>query len=78
MLYFKMANNNVGDAISSNLTRHTTAAQQRLKNLALSPEGIMIANDSAHDANDICFAGIMMISSLSLSIGLLLGFLIAS
>ena len=38
----------------------------------------MIANDSANDANDVCFAAIMIISSLSLSIGFLLGFLIAS
>jgi hypothetical protein len=38
----------------------------------------MIANDSVNDANDIYFAGILIMSSLSMSIGFLLGFLIAS
>jgi hypothetical protein len=38
----------------------------------------MIENTSAHENNDVCFAGILMIAGISMMIGVLVGFLIAS
>jgi hypothetical protein len=41
-------------------------------------EAVMIANDSAHETNDLYFAGIMIIAMVSMLIGVLVGFFIAS
>jgi hypothetical protein len=45
---------------------------------ALNQGGAMIANDSAHETNDVYFAGILIISLFSMIIGFLTGFFIAS
>jgi hypothetical protein len=38
----------------------------------------MIRDDSAHEANDVSFVGILIISLFSMTIGVLMGFLLAS
>jgi len=37
----------------------------------------MLANDSAHESDDVVLAGILFIAMLSMIIGVLMGFLIA-
>jgi len=38
----------------------------------------MKAKDSAHEDNDVCLAGVLIIAILSMLVGVMIGFLIAS
>jgi len=70
MLYF---------GFTLDVASHNPDGQQRIENVELNRGAAMMkVNEEAYETNDVYLAGMLIISLLSMIIGILMGYLIAS